>query len=651
METLVYLAKSTSILTLFYIVYYVVLRKDTLFTAKRHFLLGGIIAAFALPLLEFTKIIYKDVPVMDAIPFSQVISNSAEQVLQQEPAIQFSWWQVLFACYLLGVLLMFGRLAIQFFSLLKLLRSYPSEKKGSFRFIEVADAISPFSFFQYIVFNPSLHSEEELQMIIKHEQIHVSQWHSFDIIMANCARTLQWVNPFAWLYKRSLEENLEFIADSETIIKVASPIQYQLTLVMASSPLYVPALTNNFYQSFIKKRIIMLNKNTSKRHNIWKLSIVLPFLALFLWSFNMKEKVEYREIAWEGMSTTAETSTNKSPIFIAETALKSPVNISEERKKEVQTNATIEAKRISISKAAKEQENIFPSESSLAYADGTHLLKRVLAEYRIKITKNTSNAELDKMKAELKKEHGITMSYNVNRNTSNEITSITIQYSGKGNSGSYSIDEDGPIEDFQFYMTDDGKSGFWSEVYEQRYAERAERHSERIVEREHRVAERHQEMKEREGEMKERMVVRHKEMGHRQAELEEYRNGVAEHQAEIREHQRELARHQVEAVKHREHNVIRHYNIARNSSTVHEGGRHHEEIIVLDKNMSDASLKALKRDLAERNIDFSYKRLKRNAKGEIISIKITIDNNKGSKTVTSHSGDEDEPIGLIELKI
>ena len=92
-----------------------------------------------------------------------------------------------------------------------------------------------------------------------------------------------------------MEENLEYIADSATVQQIESVKQYQLALVKASSTSPIPALTNNFYQSFIKKRIVMLNKSTSKKINAWKLILVLPLLAVFLWSFNINEVVTYSD--------------------------------------------------------------------------------------------------------------------------------------------------------------------------------------------------------------------------------------------------------------------------------------------------------------------------------------------------------------------
>ncbi|MEM7186673.1 MAG: M56 family metallopeptidase [Bacteroidota bacterium] len=297
MEAGIYLLKSVAILSLFYMVYYVFLRKDTHFTAKRHFFLGGIIAAISLPFLEFTRTIYKEAPMVlqptAEMELSMMTSNVA---VAQEPVSTWTIWEVALVVYLIGVLIMAARLTAQIISLWRLLRKYPSEKHRNYTFVKVHETLNPFSFFRYIVFNPASHSEEELKMILKHEQVHVSQWHSIDIIVGHITRALQWINPFSWLYKKSLEENLEFIADYETVAQVPSKKEYQLTLVKTSSPLRAPVLGTQFYQSFIKKRIIMLNKSTSRRRNLWKLSFVVPVLALFLWSFNVKEVIAYKEL-------------------------------------------------------------------------------------------------------------------------------------------------------------------------------------------------------------------------------------------------------------------------------------------------------------------------------------------------------------------
>ncbi len=129
-------------------------------------------------------------------------------------------------------------------------------------------------------------------MILQHEKIHASQNHSLDIIIANLTTALLWFNPLSWLYKKSLEQNLEYIADRETVALSGAKKSYQQALVKVSVANLQPALTNNFYQSFIKKRILMLNKKSSQSASLWKISLVLPLVLAFMLSFNVKTEAQ-----------------------------------------------------------------------------------------------------------------------------------------------------------------------------------------------------------------------------------------------------------------------------------------------------------------------------------------------------------------------
>ncbi len=311
METFIYIAKSITILSIFYIIYRVVLQKDTFFTANRHYLLSGIIAALILPFLEYTKTIYKELPSINTMVGTDTIfTPTTIEVLPQQETIAIDWWQVSLLLYTLGAFIMFIRLIIQLISLNRLINNYPKKYKDGYTYVEITDkAITPFSFFKTICYNPGSHSSEELEMILAHEKIHVSQWHTFDVLLTQCVLAIQWFNPFAWFYKKSLEQNLEFIADNGAIQRVSSSLDYQRTLVKVSSIVVQPALTNNFYHSLIKKRIVMLNKQTSNRRNLWKLGLVLPALAIFMYSFNIKEVIEYREVPNEHVNHLSSVST------------------------------------------------------------------------------------------------------------------------------------------------------------------------------------------------------------------------------------------------------------------------------------------------------------------------------------------------------
>lgn len=643
MELGIYLLKSVTVLSIFYVVYYLFLRKDTLFTAKRHYLLGGILASLFLPFLEFTRTIYKEATVVEMIPFSEVIPSSAQIIDQTQDPFIINWWQLALIVYVIGVLVMGVRLLIQIYSLLKLIQTYPSEKINGFNFIKTDKKISPFSFFKYIVYNPSLHTKEELQMILKHEQVHVSQWHSIDIIVANVVRVLQWVNPFSWYYKKSLEENLEFIADNETALQVPSKKQYQLTLVKASSPMYPPALTTQFYQSFIKKRIIMLNKNTSKRRNIWKLSIVLPVLALFLWSFNVKEVVEYKEVTSPKINVDqAETTKNitdgTDPTVKQEPVTTNKAPLKESRISKVSVNTDYER---------KSEENSIANETQAKDVLRTmKILHYTAKEFRFQITKNTTDAELESMKNELKKDHGIDLSYTVTRNSNKEITSISLSYSGDGKSGSYNINNDKAIESFHFYMTDDGESGFYSESNEKR---RKERSMKRVKEMKERLVER--EVKQVEM-MNRRMVMydRREEMEDRHKEMMVLREGMEDRQKEMKEREEVIKRRYIASSK--AYGRAKSRSNSRRGTYIYKSDDHRfEHGIMIDKNTTNEGLDKIKTKLKADGITFNYNKVKRNEAGEITRIKITTDNGKGKKSTISIIGDDGKPIEEIYIEI
>tara|TARA_R110002051_G_scaffold10001_1_gene37889 strand:- start:2496 stop:5351 length:2856 start_codon:yes stop_codon:yes gene_type:complete len=296
METLIIIAKSAAILSLFYLSYRIVLQRDTFFEANRHYLIGGIVASLTLPFLQFTRTSFIDMPVYEAMPVTTNFSPLVSEMSVVAPSFIIDWWMVALVTYLVGVGIMLVRLTIQLVSLNRLIQKHPKSKHGRYTFIEVYDDIAPFSFFQTIVYNPTVHSATELEMILEHEKVHAMQWHTIDVLLTQITLAIQWANPLAWLYKESLEQNLEFIADSEAARIAASSTAYQRTLVKVSSTALRPALTNNFYQSLIKKRIVMLNKEASSRRNLWKLGIVLPMLGVFMYSFHVKEVVEYREV-------------------------------------------------------------------------------------------------------------------------------------------------------------------------------------------------------------------------------------------------------------------------------------------------------------------------------------------------------------------
>ena len=284
METLlIYLLKVSAILAIFYLAYQVFLKRETFFSVNRHFLMVGILTALLLPFVTITN--YVEIA---ATPLN-FVANETPQVKVTNVDQSFNWIALLFGIYMAGLLIFTTKFIVQVVSLLNLVKSNKAAKQGKFYHVETHKNIAPFSFFNHIFYNPTLYSESELSAIIKHEKAHSSEWHSIDVILSHLIAICTWMNPFSWLYQNNVKQNLEFLADDRATKEVTSIKKYQYTLLKVSGNQFCPPIVNNFYNSLIKKRIVMLNKSKSNKRNILKIALILPALAVFLVSFNTKD--------------------------------------------------------------------------------------------------------------------------------------------------------------------------------------------------------------------------------------------------------------------------------------------------------------------------------------------------------------------------
>ncbi len=286
-----YLLKSSAIIALFYISYRLFLQRETFFESNRWFLFIGLIIAAALPSVVI-PIYIEYTPAATNNTF--MVSDIADLSTQDEP---FNWLQLGLWIYSIGVCFFLGKFLIELTSLQRLIKKNPKKRMERFSLIEIFDQIAPFSFFKWIVYNPSQFKKNELQLIINHEKVHAKEHHTIDVLLAQLCCVLFWFNPLVWLYKKELQQNLEFIADKKAQTVADCKESYQRLLLKTSVPNHPLVVTNNFYNSLIKKRIIMLHKSKSNKLNAWKYALIIPVLALFLMSFNTREVYVAKNIA------------------------------------------------------------------------------------------------------------------------------------------------------------------------------------------------------------------------------------------------------------------------------------------------------------------------------------------------------------------
>lgn len=316
METLLlYTLKASALLLMFFTAYHLLLKKETFFSANRGFLLAGLITSALLPLIEYTRVIWVNPKPVQQLSAAQLaylataLKGQAVQVAQPQP---FNWWYVAGAVYILGIAFFMVALFTDIFKIRKMLRGKQVIQQQPYKLVDSPAVASPFSFFNYIVFNSSTLAPQELESIISHEKVHSRQKHTLDMLLSQAYCILFWFNPVAWLYKKAIAQNLEFIADAEALKQVADKTSYQKTMLRLALGTQPISITNHFYQSLIKKRIVMLNKQRSHRYSTWKYALVLPVLALFTMAFQVKTVAREKSAA----QTTSSSSHSEESVTI-----------------------------------------------------------------------------------------------------------------------------------------------------------------------------------------------------------------------------------------------------------------------------------------------------------------------------------------------
>ncbi len=277
-----YLLKASAIIIIFYLSYKLFLQRITFFESNRAFLLIGLLSAFLIPLIVIP--VFVEAP---SILKNTVIVDNVNNIEPAKSSLGFT--DIISYIYIIGFVVFMVRFIFQLASLFAIILKTKSVRTNRYKIIEIDSNYSPFSFFNWIVYNPKLFNKTELRQILDHEKAHANQYHSIDVLIAQITCIVLWLNPFVWLYFKDLKQNLEFIADKKAQLNCNDKKNYQYTLLKTIMPKQQITLTNNFYNSLIKKRIIMLHKSKSKKTSSIKYAIIIPLLALFLMSFNTKE--------------------------------------------------------------------------------------------------------------------------------------------------------------------------------------------------------------------------------------------------------------------------------------------------------------------------------------------------------------------------
>lgn len=294
-----YMVKISVCLAVTYMFYYLLLRHTTHYVWNRWFLLSCTLLSFIIPAININLFVQPQqlghIYFINKLPAIYTPETTVTAPENNGINIQLT----AFIVFVTGVLILFVKLAIQYLSLKKIQSQAKlvSNGNGEFKLYHLDAAIAPFSFNNNIYCNNTMYNQHELDEVIRHEMVHVTQKHTRDVLLAELLCILNWYNPFAWMIKRAVKDNLEFIADDKVLQHGTSRQGYQyLILKVTGNTPY--AIANNLNFSSLKTRITMMNKNKTSKAHLLKFLFVLPLACCILVAFRhgdaaaVKEKVK-----------------------------------------------------------------------------------------------------------------------------------------------------------------------------------------------------------------------------------------------------------------------------------------------------------------------------------------------------------------------
>lgn len=269
--------------TLLGILYYFLIRPQDNPAFSRSFMLGGLmisLVAGAGVFIRTAGIAPTDMGGVLTLP---------EVVVYASEGLEKSQWQIrdyLFARQ--GVLilsfaisfLVFLRFAGSLVYLVVKWRILKGRKIDGLFVIPMRGDHTPFSFFRLVFIPEHLLGDPGLEKVLLHERAHIMKLHSLDLVFLEMLSIVFWFHPVIWYLRREIKMQHEFEADRYVLDHKVDKVFYQQMLINYSFRAYCHPITNPFNFSPLKKRVMMMNKQ-SKKSKTGMILGMLTSLTLF----------------------------------------------------------------------------------------------------------------------------------------------------------------------------------------------------------------------------------------------------------------------------------------------------------------------------------------------------------------------------------
>ncbi|MDF9796031.1 hypothetical protein OKW21_001294 [Catalinimonas alkaloidigena] len=236
----------------------------------RAYLLTSIFLACVLPVLDTTvpsTLSAIDTPPDNAYGWNTYdwlnLKSYTKATSENTSAKAINWLLMLpLFLYIGGIVYKSWVLCKELHKISRLISCHPKVKESQYMIVYQAEHLSTFSFLNYIFLGKGVEGLHawEVAKIKAHEQVHVRQKHSLDLLFFELFSIVFWFNPLVTYLKESLQNVHEFLADEEVSGKGKQQKAYAHLLIKLSGPADSITLATSFTKKQIHNRITMLMK-------------------------------------------------------------------------------------------------------------------------------------------------------------------------------------------------------------------------------------------------------------------------------------------------------------------------------------------------------------------------------------------------------
>ena len=310
---LFFILKSSVCLFLFTILYITLLKNITHFRFSRWAFWVGTLLCWLIPLIPVSVSIlspiqqsvmmvgeiFEEIPSDGKVATGFLTENGWDARAEHLPFQQgksegiygLSLLTVISLFYTMGAVGVFLFFVYSFGRLWHLIHGKPVQREGSFRLVILPGKVCSFSWWKYIVMSEEDYRQDG-SLILIHEKMHLSYYHTLDLGWMHCLLIFHWFNPMTWVLWQELRDLHEYEADEGVISSGVNMVQYQLLLVKKAVGTRLYSMANGFNHSKLKKRITMMLKERTNRWARLKLLFVVPVMGGALYAFAQPEVKE-----------------------------------------------------------------------------------------------------------------------------------------------------------------------------------------------------------------------------------------------------------------------------------------------------------------------------------------------------------------------